>query len=133
MTDPTPDDATIHRLDRVYRAAHDAVHMEGHTKATTIITLRALSHEHGIAAILSAIRLGEIPLPDDVPQIAALRARVAELEATAGAYKASVEALQEAMADIGEDGDLWTFEDRHAAARDALDVALAKLTPKETT
>jgi len=33
------------------------------------------------AAILAAIRSGKIPLPEDGPQIAALRARVAELEA----------------------------------------------------
>ena len=55
-----------------------------------------------------------------------------EVAKAAAGYKASVEALQDAMADIGEDGDLWTFEDRHAAARDALAAALAKL-PKETT
>ena len=80
-TDQTPDDVTIHRLDRVYRAARDATHIEGHKKATNITTLRILSHEHGIAAILPAIRSGKIPLPEDVPQIAALRARVAVLEA----------------------------------------------------
>ena len=68
-----------------------------------------------------------------VAELVISRARVEELEKTAGAYKASVEALQDAMADIGEDGDLWTFEDRHAAARDALAAALAKLNPKETT
>jgi len=56
-----------------------------------------------------------------------------EIARAAAGYKASVEALQDAMADIGEDGDLWTFEDRHAAARDALAAALAKLNPKETT
>ena len=104
MSDQTPDDATIEAMAKVILKLNEGeAYME---------ECRDLSD-----GILAALRAGEIPLPDDVPQLAALRARVAELEATAQVVIA---------ARHGATFPQWV------AANDALAAALAKL-PKETT
>ena len=59
MSTPTPDDATV---DAIFRAAWPAVTMAQ------------------CAAILVLLRAGKVPLPEDVPQIAALRAKLATAE-----------------------------------------------------
>jgi len=70
LNPPTTDDATIEAMAKVILGFHGG---DGY-----LDDCRDLSDW-----ILAAIRSGKIPLPEDVPQLAVLRARVAELEATA--------------------------------------------------
>lgn len=88
-----------------------------------------------LAATLAAIHSGKIPLPEDVPQIAALRAHVAELEARArdhaeavviahgvGAASRNGEVRELTAACKGAEDNLWQMEaERNARAAERAD------------
>jgi|GEM_PF-4960814 len=112
---PDPDDATLTALWDAIAACDLGTTLSAPYATEEGYSLSPSAAHYLAPQMLAMFRAGKIPLPEDVPQIAALRARVAELEATAtyagkgtakdwaemcGAAENKVEELEHGLAEL---------------------------------